>query len=151
MHYSRLHLTGKIWFPVSVQVTVGVGGTHWNCKVSRGRKHGVFVEPLLVHERNCELVTIYLPSADSSKFVVDPTAPDNAFLLLGHVVQTALRWLPSFTDKDTFKKYLKIQDKILSCILKIQDTILKIVSCTTLAATHARPADQLSSSSSSLR
>jgi len=36
-------------------------------------------------------------------------------------------------DKDTFKKYLKIQDKILSYILKIQDTILKIVSCTTLA------------------
>jgi len=35
-------------------------------------------------------------------------------------------------DKDTFKKYLKIQDKILSYILKIQDTILKIVSCTTL-------------------
>jgi len=35
-------------------------------------------------------------------------------------------------DKDTFKKYLKIQDKILSYILKIQDTILKTVSCTTL-------------------
>jgi len=44
-------------------------------------------------------------------------------------------------DKDTFKKYLKIQDKILSYILKIQDTILKIVSCTTLPLgnTGARP------------
>jgi len=41
-------------------------------------------------------------------------------------------------DKDTFKKYLKIQDKILSYILKIQDTILKIVSCTTLIDMAAR-------------
>jgi len=36
-----------------------------NFKVSRGRKHGVFIEPLLLHEQNCELVTIYLPSDDS--------------------------------------------------------------------------------------
>jgi len=30
------------------------------------------------------------------------------------------------------KSILKIQDKILSCILKIKDTVLKIVCCTTL-------------------
>jgi len=32
----------------------------------------------------------------------------------------------------SLKRYLKIPDKILSCILKIQDTMFKIVSCTTL-------------------
>ena len=47
-------------------------------------------------------------------------------------VKILLKRILKIQDKDTFKKYLKIQDKILSYILKIQDTILKIVSCTTL-------------------
>ena len=47
-------------------------------------------------------------------------------------VKILLKNILKIQDKDTFKKFLKIQDKILSCILKIQDTILKIVSCTTL-------------------